>query len=180
MTNEPIGLLAVFVYFAAVVLSLPASAAVLLLSRRVGIERAAAVVGSATLAVVAIGALGVVVVAGFGAGGTVVVYGVAALAVLWALPVVVGRWFVRRGTGLAADLALGYTVAGLPLALVASAAWFVAPGGPTRYNLTFLSGPALWAATAVLLAIVLLGPGLTGLGLVRLVGRLRTGSAGRS
>ena len=173
MTNAPVGLLVVFVYLGAVVLSLPAVAAVLLLSRRIGVGRAASAVAAGALAVVALVALGAALVVGPDAGASIAGYGAVGFLVLWALPVLLGRWLIRRGTGLAADLALGYAVAGLPPALAASAVWFVAPGGPTRYNLTFLSGPALWAASAVFLAIVLLGPGLVGIGLVRLVGRRR-------
>lgn len=173
MSNAPTGLLPVFVYVGAVVASFPAAAAALLLARRVGTRRAVTVVGVGGLGLVAAAALVVGVVVGTGVGLVLAGYGVGAVAVLWALPVVVGRWLVYRFTGLDVDLALGYAVAGLPLALAASAAWFVVPGGPSRYNLTFLTGPALWAASAVLLAIVVLGPGLVGTGLVKLVGRRR-------
>lgn len=173
MTNEPFGILVVFVYLGAVVLSLPAAAAVLLLARRVGIGRAGALVVAVGFVIVAVVGLGVGVLAGPAAGVSFAGYGVGAVVALWGLPVLVGRWVVRRFTGLAPDLALGYAVAGLPPALAASAVWFVAPGGPTRYNLTFLSGLALWAGLAVLLTIVVLGPGLIGVGLVRLVGPRR-------
>lgn len=171
MPYEPVGLLAVFVYLGAVLASLPAAAAVLLLARRLGVARAAALVGLGALVLVLVAGLGVGVLVGLDAGLTLAGYGVVALAVLWALPTLVGRWLVGRLAGEPADLALGYAVAGLPVALVASAAWFAAPGGPTRYNLTFLSGPTLWAAAAVLVGIVVLGPGLVGVGLLRLAGR---------
>lgn len=168
---EPIGLLAVFVYLGAVVASLPAAATVLLLARRMGAERLAALVGLTALVLVSLVSIGVSVLAGPDAGLALAGYGVVALAVTWTVPALVGRWLVRRLVGQAVDVALGYAAAGLPVALVASAAWFAAPGGPTRYDLTSLSGPALWAAAAVLLAIVVLGPGLVGVGLLRFAGR---------
>lgn len=174
MAYEPVGLLAVFVYLGAVIASLPAAAAVLLLARRLGVARAAGLVGSGALVLVLAAGLGAGALVGVDAGLTVAGYGVVALAVLWALPALVGRWLVRRLAGAPADFALGYAVAGLPVALVASAVWFAAPGGPTRYNLAFLSGPALWAAAAVLVAIVVLGPGLVGVGLLALAGRRRS------
>ena len=172
-TGSFLGTLALFVYFGTVVLSVPAAAATLLLSRRLGVLPAAVGVVLATGGLVLAAAIlgsGVLGVQRSLAAASV---GVVGLLVLWVVPVALGTAIVRRFAGPALAGALGFTVAGLPPALLASAVVFVAPGGPSRYNLTFLAGPALWAASAVFLTIVLLGPGLAGLGLHRLVGSRR-------
>lgn len=173
MASEPLGTLVVLVYLGAVALSLPATAAVLLAARRLGVARAGVMVGAVALLFVA--------AAAFALGATVgpipslifAAFGAAAVTLLWALPVLVGQRLVRRYAGVADDLALGYAVAGLPVAMAASAVVFVAPGGPTRYNLTFVTGPVLWVVAAAFLAIVVLGPGIVGVGLVRLARRAR-------
>lgn len=171
MAHEPTGPLLVFGYLVAVALSLPTAAAVLRLARPLGVRRAAALVGLLAVALVAVVGVAVGVLAGPVAGGSAGEVGLFAVVLLWALPVLVGRAVVGRLVGLAGDAALGYAVAGLPVAMVASAVVFVAPGGFGRDDLTLLTGPALWVGGAAFLAIVLLGPGLAGAGLVRLARR---------
>jgi len=173
MAIDPAGLLVVFTYFGAVALSLPAAAAVLLAARRMGVVRAGVLVGLVVLLLVAAAAAALGATVGLVSGLTFAASAVAALLLLWVVPVALGRWIVRRLEGVGGDVALGYAVAGLPVAMIASALVFVAPGGPSRYNITFLSGPALWTASAVFLAVVLVGPGLAGVGLLRLAGRRR-------
>ena len=171
MAIDPAGLLVVFTYFGAVALSLPAAAAVLLAARRMGVVRAGVLVGLVVLLLVAAAAAALGATVGPVPSLTFAASAAAALLLLWVVPVAVGRWLVRRLAGVGGDVALGYAVAGLPVAMIASALLFVAPGGPSRYNLTFLAGPALWAAAAAFLAIVVFGPGLVGVGLFRLAGR---------
>ena len=173
MTTAPLGLLAVFVYLAAVVLSIPAAGGVLLLSRRLGVLRAADVVGLAGVGVVAVVGLAVAVLVTPVAGLLLAGLGFVALVLLWAVPVFVGAYVVERIEGTTGEVALGYAVAALPLALLASAALFVAPGGLARYNVTFLSGPAVGVAVLGFGVLVLLGPALLGIGLNRLVARRR-------
>jgi len=173
MALEPLGLLVVFGYFTAVVLSLPAAAGVLLLARRVGVRRAADLVGLVAFGLVTVAAVVVGLAAGPVAGATLAGLGLLVLLSLWALPALVGSLLVSRLSPCGDEAALGYAVAGLPVALLASALLFLAPGGPGRYNLTFLSGPSLWLASLVFLAVVLLGPGLVGAALCRLASRRR-------
>lgn len=171
MTSEPFGLLAVFVYFAAVVLSIPAAAGVLLLGRRFGIRRATDLVGLAFVGVVALGGLVVAVVTDPIAGVLLAGFGLLALVLLWAVPVLVGAYVVERLESTTGETALGFAVAGLPGAMLVSAILFLAPGGLARYNLTFLSGPVAWLFLLAFGAVVLVGPGLVGVGLYRFAGR---------
>lgn len=168
MAESPTSLLVVFVYVAAVVLSLPAATSVLLLSRRLGVRRAIDVVALAVVTLVGVSSLAVGLLAGARAGATLAAGGAAAFVFLWALPVRAGSRVIRRTSYLDEEAALGYAVAGLPVAMLASAAWFVLPGG----GLPPLdpAGPQLWVAGGGALIILLAGPGLAGTWLHRLRG----------
>lgn len=91
--------------------------------------------------------------------------------VLAAFPLYIGRQLLERWTPLAPDRALVVAVLGWPVALLASLAVFVAPGGPTRYDITVLSGGGGALAWTAIGLVVTLGPGVVGYGLVRLLGR---------
>lgn len=171
MPESPAGPLVGFVYASAVVLSLPAAGTVLLLSRRLGVRRAAAAVSLAVGSIVAVTSLAVGLLAGVLAGATLAASGTGAFAFLWALPVRVGSRFIRRTSSLDDEAALGYAVAGLPAAMLASAAWFAVSGDFAR--LDSLSGPTLWVAGGGFLLVHLAGPGLAGTGLYRLLERRR-------
>lgn len=71
-------------------------------------------------------------------------------------------------SGVEANRALRLSVGAWPVALLAAFGVFPAPGGLGRYNLTFLTGPALYAAVATVAAPVLFGPAVLGLLAVRL------------
>jgi hypothetical protein len=172
MTNNPAGLLPVVLYFVAVLVSLPASLVTYGLGRWLG---------STALAVryVAAGLAGLVLAVGTAlavfvnpvVGATVVALAAAGAVVLAAFPLFIGRQLIERWTGLSGEMAREYAVLCLPVALVASAVLFVAPGGTERYNLTVLSGPVAALVWLGLGLVVTLGPGVAGYGMYRLVDR---------
>jgi len=172
MTDNPAGLLPVVLYFVAVLVSLPASLVTYGLGRWLG---------STALAVryVAAGLAGLVLAAGTAlavfvdpaVGATVAALAAAGAAVLAAFPLFIGRQLIGRWTGLSGEMAREYAVLSLPVALVASAVLFVAPGGTERYNLTVLSGPVAALVWLGLGLVVTLGPGVAGYGMYRLVDR---------
>jgi hypothetical protein len=172
MANGFTGFLALLVYVGWVAGSVPLAVAVYALARwldSVGLAVryvAAAVVGAVLAGVTAL-ALFVDPVAG----GTFAVLALAAGIVLAAFPLYIGRQLLGRWTPLAPDRALVFAVLGWPVALLASLAVFVAPGGPTRYNITFLSGGAAALAWTVMGLVVTLGPGVVGYAAYRLVDR---------
>lgn len=173
MSESSVGLLAVLVYLGAVLAAIPASLVVYGLGGFLGSTRRALGYVAAVLAglvLAATAALAVFVTPA--AGATVAVLGGAAAVVLYAFPLFVGRQLLGRWTPLDPDDALEYAVLGLPVALVASFALFLAPGGTDQYNLTFLSGPVAALVWTALGLVVTLGPGLAGLGMYRLVDRL--------
>jgi hypothetical protein len=119
-------------------------------------------------------ALGVAVaaIAGPVVGATLVAIVLAAAVVLAVFPLYIGRQLVERWTGLPGADAQEYAVLGWPVALVASFAVFLAPGGLGRYNLTFLSGPVAALVWLVVGAVVTLGPAVAGYGAYRLFERV--------
>lgn len=162
------GQLPVVVYAAAVVLSVPAAGSALLLARRVGVRRAAAAVALVVAVLAAVVGLAVTVLAGPAAGARFAASGFGAMALLWALPVRAGDLLLRRATGVAGEEALGFAVAGLPAGLLGSFVWFAAPGGLAGAD---PGGPVRWLAGAGFLLTVVVGPGLAGVALHRLVRR---------
>lgn len=171
MTNDPAGLLAVFAYVGTVVASVPVAVVALLLRRvTTSFREALAYSLGGSFALFTVVAVALAVTVDPGAGGTLFATGVAALVALVAIPLAVGRALVERLAGLDPDRALRWATAGWPVALILSFVVFVAPGGPTRYNATFLSGvEAALAGGAIALA-VLVGPGLLGTALARAFG----------
>lgn len=173
MANGTAGLVPLLVYFGAVVISIPAS----LLAY--GLGRYFDSTGTA-IRYVGAGLLGLILAAGTAlaafvdpvAGLTLVVVGAGGALVLAGFPLYIGRQLIERWTDLPADHALEYAVLGLPVGLVASFAVFLAPGGPARFNLTFLDGPVAALAWTVVGLVVTLGPGAVGFGMYRLVARL--------
>lgn len=174
MTDNPFGLVNVFVYFATVALSIPVSLVTYALSRRLGSFRDALVqVGVGVVAVVLAAATAIGLFVALRASALFVLLAGVALAVLGVFPILIGaQVLVRRGP-LDSDTALEYATLGWPVALVASLVVFFAPGGPARYNITFLSGPVAVVAWAVMLLVVTFGPAVAGYGMYRLVERLR-------
>ncbi|UPV99043.1 hypothetical protein M0R88_10945 [Halorussus gelatinilyticus] len=152
---------------------------------RAGAPAFSAALRRAILAVGGLYLVGVLVVWAFAGGlrlwevaATLVVAGLANLAVLTALPLVVGRLIVRLAGGVDdSDAALRYATAGWPVAMLTVFVGFVLPGGLGTNSFFHLGGVeiclvgfcgvSLWTAFAVLLelAAALLGPGVVGLAL---------------
>lgn len=170
MTNTPAGLLPVLVYFGAVVVSIPASLATYGVGRWLGSTASALrYVGAIVGLVVLAGGLLLAVFVDPVVGVALVAMAAGAALVLAGFPLFIGRQLLERWTPLEADEAREYAVLGWPVGLVASFAIFLAPGGPARYNATFLSGPAAVLAWTAVGLVVTLGPAVAGLGMYRLV-----------
>ncbi|WP_276260791.1 hypothetical protein [Haloglomus litoreum] len=179
MSNAPTGLLPVFVFVAAVGLSWPVAIATFVLSLRVrpfgrALRYVAVGVGAIAVAV----ALGIAGIAGVEVGGLVLLSLAIAAGLFGAVPLVVSRAVLVR-SGVGTSRALRLSVAAWPFALLAAFGVFLAPGGVARYNVTFLTGPALYAAVAAIAALVLFGPAVLGLLAARL-GIGANGQAGRT
>ena len=173
MTNSPAGLLPVFVYAGAVVLSVPVALVAYALSTRSRTFRGA--LGWVAAGVTGLVLAGATALAAFVDPTVGLVFAAlvaAAGVVLAAFPLYIGRLLVERWTPLGPDAALEYATLGWPVAMVAGFVVFLAPGGPARDNLTFLSGPVAAIAWTVMGLVVTLGPGVAGYGLYRLVDRL--------
>ncbi|QLH80440.1 hypothetical protein [Halosimplex pelagicum] len=130
-----------------------------------------------TVAAVAVGLFAAVAtaLAAFVDPGAGLIFGVVAVAaslVLAVFPVVFGRQLLDRWTVLDADETLQYATLGWPVAMVTSAALFVAPGGLARYNVLFLEGLAATVAWLTLVLVVTLGPAVAGLALYNAVERV--------
>lgn len=172
MANGFTGVLALAVYVGWVAGSVPLALACYGLARWLdSVDLAIGYVGAVVVGVVLAGATALALFVDPVAGGLFAVLALAAGVVLAGFPLYIGRQLLERWTALPPDRALLYAVLGWPVALVASLGVFVAPGGPTRYNITFLSGG--WAALAwtVVGLVVTLGPGVVGYAAYRLVGR---------
>jgi hypothetical protein len=85
-------------------------------------------------------------------------------------PLGIGTALVRRVAGVDRDRALRVTTATWPIGLLVSFLVYIAPGGPYRYNITFLSGNEAVAAFVVWGACILLLPGILGIIVLRLRG----------
>lgn len=173
MTDVAIGLLVVLVYVGTVLASVPVALLALLVGLRTGsYRRALGYSLGGALALLAVGAVALAVAVTPLAGATLLGVGVLAVVTLGVVPLVLGRELVVRLAGREIDPedALKWTVAGWPVALNVSVAVFVAPGGPARYNVTFLTGLEGILSVAALVGVVALGPGLVGTGLARAFG----------
>jgi hypothetical protein len=134
---------------------------------------AVAVVAGVPLSLVALAALVGGVEDPFGgvpAAATVAVV----LALVWGVPLFVGRSVLVRAAGLDGEGALYYALCGLPVGLLGSLIVAVAPGGFGRYNLLFLNGAAALVAWTAFLAVLAFAPALVRLALARR-GRRREG-----
>ncbi|MFB6207700.1 MAG: hypothetical protein ABEJ05_14360 [Haloglomus sp.] len=173
MTNNPAGLLPIFVFVAAVGLSWPVAVATFVLSLRVRpFGRALRYVGAGVTVLATIFAASIGVIAGAEVGGIVLASLAIAAVAFGAVPLAVARSLLVRN-GIEANRALRLSVGAWPVALLVAFGAFIAPGGVARYNVTFLSGPALYVAVAAIAALVLLGPAALGL----LAARLGVGAA---
>jgi hypothetical protein len=172
MTNGFPGLLALLVYVGWVAGSVPLALACYGLARWFdSVDLALGYVGAVVVGVVLAGATALAIFVDPVAGGVFAVLALAAGVVLAAFPLYIGRQLLERWTALAPERALVYAVSGWPVALLVSLAVFVAPGGLTRYNITFLSGPRAALAWTVMGLVVTLGPGVAGYAAYRLVDR---------
>lgn len=187
----PTGLLPVLVFALTVGVATPVTLSAHMLDRR-GTASFAAALRSALVGTGVVYLLGVVVwvVAGGGplweVAATLLVAGVASLLLLTALPLLVGRWLVRRARGIDPDTALRFATYGWSVAMLVVFGVFVAPGGLAGGNVLHLDvericvvgfcGIAVPLLAAVLLELVVavLGPGVVGLVLhARTAGRER-------
>lgn len=173
MAESVLALLVFFVYVLTVALSGPLALAVVFVARRRSVTAALGTVVGTLAGLVTLGGTVVAALVSPLAGVVTFASGLAALLGLVVVPLLVGRSILRRVTGLDRENALRYAVTGWPLALAASFGLYVAPGGVARYNITFLDGPLALLAWAAWLAVVLFGPGVVGIGLVRLFDRFR-------
>jgi hypothetical protein len=89
------------------------------------------------------------------------------LALLWGVPLVVGRALLVRYAGLDAEQALYDTLLGLPVGLLASLLVFVAPGGFARRNILFLDGAAAVVAWAAFPAVLVFVPVMVAMAVAR-------------
>lgn len=176
----PTGLVPVLVFVVTVGLAGPVALAAHLLHRAGTRPFAAAlrVAGIEAALLYLVGVAAVWVIAGgwplWEVAAALVATGAAALLLLGALPLLVGRWLVRRSTGADPDLALRYATYGWPVAALLVFGGFVAPGGVAGGDLLDLGGPrgcvagfcgigVAFAAGVVLEALVAtVGPGVVG------------------
>jgi len=100
-----------------------------------------------------------------GVPGTVAVAVV--LALVWGVPLLVGRTLLVRLTDLEPERALYHALLGLPVGLLANFLVFVAPGGFARRNILFLDGVAAVVAWGVFLVVLVFGPALVGVAAAR-------------
>jgi hypothetical protein len=147
-------------YAVAVVGAAPAVALAFLLGRWLGFPRALALV------------LGVPLLAGtflsLVLGGPIAAMVVAATALIVVVgPILVGVAFVSTRADTPVETVLRRVTAAWPVAMVASAVVFFAPGGAARPNVTFLDWLVALLGPGVVVAIALVGPGVLGLLLVR-------------
>ncbi|MFB6195382.1 MAG: hypothetical protein ABEI80_04360 [Haloplanus sp.] len=172
MTNSPAGVLALIVYVGWVAGSGPLALAVSGLARWLdSVALAIRYVGAVVVGAVLAGTTALALFVDPVAGGTFAALALAAGVVLAAFPLYIGRQLLERWTTLPPDRALVFVVLGWPVALLASLAVFLAPGGPTRYNITVLSGGVAALAWTAMGLVATLGPGVVGFALSGLVGR---------
>jgi hypothetical protein len=170
MTNTVAGFLPQFAYLVTIAVAFPIAVISFALARRRLLEPVltATLVAVAMLVVAAAGTLAAVVSVdaaleilriALGAGVGLVVF-----------PLGIGTALVRRVAGVDRDRALRVTTATWPIGLLVSFLVYIAPGGPYRYNITFLSGNEAVAAFVVWGACILLLPGILGIIVLRLRG----------
>ncbi len=173
MANGFVGAVALVVYFGLVATSPVLALGTWALSTRTDyFGDALGSVVAVAVGLAAAGAVGLALFVDPGAGLTFAGVAVGAALVLAVFPVVIGRQLLGRWTLLDADEALEYATLGWPVAMVASAVLFVAPGGFGRYNVLFLEGLAATVAWLTLALVVTLGPAVAGLALYNAVERV--------
>ncbi|MFW6376957.1 MAG: hypothetical protein ACOC0F_03185 [archaeon] len=171
MTNTVAGLLPQFAYLVTIAVSFPIAVISFALARRRLLEP----VLTSTLVVVGLlvmasaGTLAAVV--SVDAAIEVLQIAVGAGVGLVVLPLGIGTALVRRAVGVDRDRALRVTTATWPVGLVVSFLVYIAPGGPYRYNITFLTGNEAIVAFVVWGACVVFLPGILGAVVLRARGR---------
>lgn len=168
-----LGLLALLVYVVTVALSPVLALGIVLLARTRSVTAALGTVVGGLAGLVTLSTTVVAALFSLGAGLSTFATGFGSLVGLVVVPLLVGRTVVRQATGIDREDALRAAVMGWPVALALSFGLFVAPGGTSRYNLTFLSGPVAVLAWLGWGAIVLLGPGIFGVVLTKVFARFR-------
>ncbi|MFB6303089.1 MAG: hypothetical protein ABEH78_09550 [Haloferacaceae archaeon] len=187
----PTGLVAPFVFALTVGVAAPVTLGAHLFARSGGPFALALRAAVAEACVAYLVGVGVVWAAAGGAAwgvpAALVAAGVVDLVVGVAIPLLVGRWLVRRASGAGPGTALRYATYGWPLAMAVAFGLFVAPGGVGGGDLLSLGGPrtclvgfcgvpvALAGAVAVGLAVVTFGPGAVGMALCVATDRRRHG-----
>jgi hypothetical protein len=162
MTNTVAGFLPQFAYLVTIAVSFPIAAISFVLARRRLLEPVLTVtlVSVSLLVLAGAGTLAAVVSPAAAIEVLRVALGVGVVLVI--LPLTIGTGFVRRAAGVDQDRALRVTTAAWPIGLLVSFVIYVAPGGPYRYNITFLTGDVALVAFAAWGACILFLPGLLG------------------
>lgn len=162
----PVGLVPVLLFVVTVGVSAPVATAAHLVYRSGGPFRPAlraAVVEAGLCYLVGTGVVAVIAEsAGLEVAAALLAAGVATLLLLTALPLAIGRRLVSR-RGVDAATALRHATAAWPVAMFVAFAVAVAPGGLARGHLLGLDGTPFFATVALLVAVVVLGPGLGGI-----------------
>lgn len=165
MLDGAVSLLVVVGYLAAAVGAVPLALAAFLIARRWRPFARALAYAGAGVGVLLVALSAAVATLTPEAGVTVAAVGAVLGAVLWVLPLAVGRWLLVR-QGVDRERALRLVTAGLPVALLASLPLVF--GDFTRYNVTFLTGAEAVLAWTALALVVLFGPAAVGLAVERL------------
>ena len=172
MANGLTGAMAVFVFFG-LALGSPLVAVVAwgLAQRRDRFQPALGTVAAGSVGLLAAVATAFALFIGPNVALTFAIVTIAAVLVLAVFPVLIGQQLLDRWTLLGPDEALEYATLGWPVAMVASAVVFVAPGGVDGPDVTALSGLAGALAWVTLAVVATLGPAVAGLAFYHLVER---------
>jgi hypothetical protein len=170
MTNTVAGLLPQFAYLVTIAVSFPIAVISFALARRRLLEPVltATLVVVGLLVMAAIGTLAALV--SVAAAVEVLRIATGAGVGLVVLPLAIGTALVRRAAGVDRDRALRVTTATWPIGLLVSFLVYIAPGGPYRYNITFLTGNTAIAAFVLWGSCILFLPGLLGAIVLRIRG----------
>lgn len=162
MTNTVAGFLPQFAYLVTIAVSFPIAVISFALARRRLLEPVLTVtlVVVGLLVLASVGTLAAVV--SVDAAVEVLRIAVGAGVGLVVVPLTIGTALVRRAADVDRDRALRVTTATWPVGLLVSFVVYIAPGGPYRYNITFLTGNTAVAAFVLWGACILLLPGLLG------------------
>jgi len=172
MANGFTGVLAVFVFFGLALASpLVAVVAWGLSQRRDNFQPALGTVAAGSVGLLAAVTTALALFVGPSVGLVFAAVAVGAVLVLAVFPVLIGRQLLDRGTLLGPDEALEYATLGWPVAMVASAGVFVAPGGFGGTDVAALGGLAGAVAWLTLAVVTTLGPAVAGLGFYHVIER---------